>query len=83
MSWREESEKFSLSFNGKLHLNFWENHTEALVISKRLKLPWDDRTDTNLIARLRMHFYTSKSTLGSLKSVLNEFRGKSSLGAPE
>ena len=39
--------------------------------------------DTNFIARLRMHFYRSKSTLGSLKSVLNVFRGKSSLGAPE
>ena len=32
-----------------------------------------------------MHFrvYKSKSTLGSLKSVLNVFRGKSSLGAPD
>ena len=26
--------------------NFRENDTEALVISKRLKLPQDDRTDT-------------------------------------
>ena len=33
---REESEKFSLSWYVKLHLNFWENNTEALVISKML-----------------------------------------------
>ena len=29
---------------------------EALVILERLKLPWDDRTDTNFIALIRMHF---------------------------
>ena len=29
-----------------------------------------------------MLFYKSKSTLGSLKSVFNVFKGKSSLGAP-
>ena len=36
--------------------NFLENKTKALVISKTLKLPQDDRTDTNFIAPLRMHF---------------------------
>ena len=29
-----------------------ENHTVALVISKTLKLPYDDQTDTNFIATL-------------------------------
>ena len=29
-----------------------ENHTVALLISKTLKLPYDDRTDTNFIATL-------------------------------
>ena len=44
--------------------NFRENNTQTLVISKRLKFPYDDRTDTNYIARLE-----SKSSLDSLKSV--------------
>ena len=33
-----------------------ENNTEALVILKRLKFPQDDRTGSNFIAPLRMHF---------------------------
>ena len=84
MSWTEESEKFSLSFNGKLHLKFLgKSYWSPCNFEKaQVALGWPNR-DTNFIARLRMHFYRSKSTLGSLKSVLNVFRGKSSLGAPE
>ena len=37
---------------------------------------------TNVIRRLGMHFYRSKSTLESLKSVFKVFKGKLSLGAP-
>ena len=55
---------------------------EALAISKRLKFPQDDRTVTNFIAPLRMHFQRSKSTLDILKSVFNVFGRKPSLGAP-
>ena len=58
-------------------------NTEALVISKSLKFPKDDRTDTNFIAPLRMHFQRSKSTLDSLKRLFNAFRRKLSLVAPE
>ena len=84
MSWREESEKFSLSFNGKLHLKFLgKSYWSPCNFEKaQVALGWPN-WDTNFIARLRMHFYRSESTLGSLKSVLNVFRGKSSLGAPE
>ena len=64
------------------HSNFRENNTQALVISERLKLPQDDRTDTNFMGLLRMHFQRSKSTLDSLKSVFNVFRRKPLLGAP-
>ena len=56
MRWREESEKFSPSSHVKLHLMFSGNNTEALVIWKVLNFPKDDRTDTNFIAPLRMHF---------------------------
>ena len=35
---------------------FRENNTKALVISNGLKFPQDDRTDTNFIALLKMHF---------------------------
>ena len=54
---------------------------KPVLISKRLNLPQYDRTDTNFIAPLRTHFYRSKSTLGSLKSVFNVCRSKRSLGA--
>ena len=37
MWWREESEKFSLSYYVKMHLKFRENNTQALAISKRFK----------------------------------------------
>ena len=56
MQCRKESEKLSLSENFQLLLNFQENNTEALVTSKRLKLPLDDRTDINFLAPLRIHF---------------------------
>ena len=84
MSWREESEKFSLSLNGKLHLKFLgKSYWSPCNFEKaQVALGWPN-WDRNFIARLRMHFYRSKSTLGCLKSVLNVFRGKSSLGAPE
>ena len=62
---------------------FRENNTVALEISKSVKFPWDDRTDTNLIAPLRIHFKRSKSTLDSLKRLFSAFRGKPSLVAPE
>ena len=39
--------------------------------------------DTNFVAPLTKHFYRSKSTLDSLKSVFNAFRRKSSLSALE
>ena len=35
---------------------FRKNNNEALVISKRLKFLYDDRTDKNFVAPLRMHF---------------------------
>ena len=62
MCWRKESVKF-LTLN--CILNFRGNNTEALVISRRLKFPQDDRTDTHFIAPLRMHF---QSTLYSRNS---------------
>ena len=61
---------------------FQENNTEALVISKELKFPLDDRTDTNFKVLLRMHFLRPRRTLDSLKSVFNVFRRKLSLGGP-
>ena len=60
---------------------FGEKNTQALKISKWLKLPQGDRTDTNFIAPLKMNFYSSKSTLDSLKSVFNVLKRKLSLGA--
>ena len=47
MWWKEESEKLSPSQYIKLHLRFsGKKNFESLVISKRLKYPKDDRTDT-------------------------------------
>ena len=51
MRQREESEKFLLSYSFKLHLKFSGNKTEARVISKTLKLPYDDRTDFTQLNR--------------------------------
>ena len=62
---------------------FGENDAEALVISKSLKFPLHDLTDTNFIAPLNMHFYRSKITLNSLKRFFNLFRRKPSLVAPD
>ena len=39
--------------------------------------------DVSMKARPRIHFYTCKSTLDSLKSVINVFRRKPLLGATE
>ena len=58
--------------------NFWENNTQALEIQRRL----NDRTDTNSMAQLRMHFQRSKTALDGLKSVFNAFKRKPPLGAP-
>ena len=85
MQWREKSENVTLLlYTSNCIENFRENNTKALVISNGLKFPQDDRTDSNFIALLKMHFYTSKieSTLGSLKSVINALLRKPSLGAP-
>ena len=34
-------------------LSVWENNTETLVISKRLKFPYDDRMGTNFRMRFQ------------------------------
>ena len=63
---------------------FPENMTQA-IISKRLKFPKDDQTDTNFIAPHRMYFYRSESILDSLKSVFNVYSRKlllNSFGSP-
>ena len=60
---------------------FGGKNTQALKISKRLKFPQGDRTDTNFIAPLKMNFSSSKSTLDSLKSVFIVLKRKLSLGA--
>ena len=80
-----KSENVSHSQYLKFHLKIFEkNNTQTLVISnKRFKFLQDDRTDTNFIAPLRMHFQVSKSTLDSLKSVFNVFRRTPSLGASD
>ena len=62
--------------------NFRESNTQGLEISKRVKFPQDDRTDTKFTVPLRMLFQRSKSILDRLKSVFNAFRRKPSLGAP-
>ena len=45
MWWREESENVSTSQYAKLHLNFQENNTQALIISKKTQVPlgWPSR----------------------------------------
>ena len=65
----------SLNFSGKKILKI------RIKISKWLKFPQGDRTDTNFIVPLKMNFYSSKSTLDSLKSVFNVLKRKLSLGA--
>ena len=40
MRWREESEKLLILQNFELQLNFQQNNSETVVISKRLKLPY-------------------------------------------
>ena len=51
MRWKDETENYFF----RKSLNFRENDTEALEISKRLKLTQDDQTDINFIAPLRVH----------------------------
>ena len=55
----------------------------ALDISKRLKLPQDDRQIQILQRRLECISIDLKVLWIALKSVFNEFRRKPSLGAPE
>ena len=45
--------------------------------------PKIDRTDTKFTAPFIMHFLRFKSTLDSLKRLLNAFSKKPSLGAPD
>ena len=59
--------------------SFRENNAQTVVISKRII----DRTHTNFIAPLRMHFQKAKNTLDSLKRVFSEFGRKPSLGGPD
>ena len=80
--------------NDNLHLQFSKKKTttilhEAHVIRKDSSSPSvqsvpddRDRTDTNVIAPLTMHFYRSKSVLDSLKRVFKVFRRRLPLGAP-
>ena len=51
MQWRDEPENYFF----RKSLNFQENDTEALEISKRLKLTQHDRTNINFTAPLRIH----------------------------
>ena len=51
MRWRDETENYFF----RKSLNFRENDTEGLEISKRLKLTQDHQTDINFIAPLRIH----------------------------
>ena len=60
--------------------NFWENNSEAFVISKGLKVPLAGRTDTNFVGPLRMYFYRSKSILDSLK--VSTYLGGNLVGYP-
>ena len=39
----------------------------ALVISNRLKFPWNDRTDKNIIAQPKMNLQSFKGTPDGLK----------------
>ena len=56
--------------------------SEALVIRKDSSSPRMTKQIQIFIAPLRIHFERSKNTLDSLKSVVNAFRRKPSLGAP-
>ena len=52
--------------------NFRKNNTDALVISKRLEFQYDDRTDKNIVAPLRMQkvfskYFLRKLSLGTSK----------------
>ena len=56
---------------------------EALINSKSVKLPQDDRTDRNFIVPLRKHMQNFKSTPDNLKQIFKAFGRKPSLGAPD
>ena len=53
-----------------------KNNTEALIISKSLRFPQDDRANTNFKVHLRMHFKKSNSTLDSVKVFSVHLGGK-------
>ena len=82
MRWKKKSEKFSLSQNFKLHLTFSGDNTEALVISKRLKLPQDDRTDINFLVLIRMYSKVLKVLWISYKKCFQSFQEETVVGCP-
>ena len=55
----------------------------ALVISKRLKFPYNDRTDKNIIAQPEMNLQSFKGTPDSLKQHFKGSERKLLLGAPD
>ena len=55
----------------------------ALVISKRLKFPQNDRTDKNIIAYPKMNLQSFKGTPDSLNLRFKGSERKPSLGALE
>ena len=55
----------------------------VLVISKRLKFPYNDRTDKNIIAQPKMNLQSFKGTPDGLKQRFTGSERKPSLGAPE
>ena len=56
---------------------------DALVISKRLKFPLNDRTDRNIIVCLEMNLQSCKGTPDSLKQRFKGSERKLSLGATD
>jgi len=56
---------------------------KALVNSRRLKFPWNDRTDKKFIAQPEINLQSFKSTPVSLTQRFKAFERKPSLGAPD
>ena len=56
---------------------------DALVISKRLKFPYNDRTDRNITACPKMNLQSYKGTPDNLKQRFKGSERKLPLGAPE
>ena len=72
-----------------MKMSFWtpkgfrKMDKNALIISKRLKFPQNDRTDKNIIAWLELNLQSFKSTPDSLKLRFRGSERKLPLGAPE